>query len=497
MFILNRIKFFLLKNYLFQIVIITIIGLGFRIYGIVTVPVAFDEAHNILLSRSNDPILMVKAAVEAYPPLYFFLWHAWQSISNNLIFLRSLSLIFGVLTIPLIGFIGKKLFSRETGLIAAFLVAFSPSQIYYSSIARMYSLTVLLSLLIIYSFTKTIKTKSSRTTFIFGILMILGLYTHFYFVILLIVLNIYFFLFQKNSLKSIMEWLILQVLILLSYTPVIFLMLDSPRAFAEPANSLLKIPLFFIIPILPWEIILNSYFIQFNQFDFLSAFATCSIVLTLFIFTWGIVSERKNEFLKLFTLIFILSIFVITLISYTFFRIMNLRAFIIFSPLFYLVLAFSIQKLVKKTGVFLPTLICSLFVIFSLIYSSNNFNQKDVMRQIYSNFSESDFVVYNDVILYLPSKILQPHGKHFLMFPGYFGEGQYKALDVAITPISKLSKIDNRLWYIKQETNWSPYEELTAELENYLQVNFIEVKRTPYYKFQVILYQPKKVLMSK
>ncbi|MGZ4847178.1 MAG: glycosyltransferase family 39 protein [Halobacteriota archaeon] len=56
----------------------------------------------------------------------------------------------GVLAIPMIYAVGRQLFNEETGLVAAFILALSSFNIYYSQEVRMYSLIVLLALTSVY-----------------------------------------------------------------------------------------------------------------------------------------------------------------------------------------------------------------------------------------------------------------------------------------------------------------------------------------------------------
>lgn len=479
----------LFKNRLAQLILITSSGLALRIIGVFTVPLAFDEAHNILLSQSNDPILMTKVAIESYPPLYFLIWHFLNTISDNLIFLRLPSLAFGILTILLAGVLGKKLFNWNIGLIVALLFAFSPSQIYYSSVARMYSLNILEALLIIYFFTKFIKTRSGIV--LFGITMLIGLYSNYFFIILFFVLALYFYSHFYTDKKIIKQWLVLNGVLLFLYLPLVYLFFSVDRAFAVPANAILKIPFFFIVPFIPWDIIQTLSIAQIRQFDLSSLFAFGIIFLIFILFTLAIFT-KKDKNIKLFIFVYMLSTAIIVLFSYLIFRIMNLRAFILFSPFFYFIISAFLEKLRVKIRIAIIALIIFSNLFFLAVYYTNSLGSKDILRRVYKEFKDSDYVVYNDVVLYLPSKILKPNGHHLLIYPGYLGKNQYKALDISLAKLPRSIKANSRIWYIKQNTNWPPYEILATKLENDLKKNYTELKRKYYYQFQLILYMSKR-----
>lgn len=193
-------------NKTFLLIGIILLGLILRIIGIFNLQLTFDEAHNILLARSNNLLLMTKAALDAHPPLYFFISHFWQLLFPQYLYSRLLAIFFGVAAMISIAYIGKKLFNYRVGLIASFLVAIAPSQIYYSSTARMYSMAILISIYVIYTYIKFHFQKSNIYPFIIS--MLLGIYTHFFFIILLLSLNIYELLNWRVSKKIRKKWII-------------------------------------------------------------------------------------------------------------------------------------------------------------------------------------------------------------------------------------------------------------------------------------------------
>lgn len=78
-----------------------------------------------------------------HPPGYFALLWVWGRIFGfSEVAVRMPSVILGVLTVGLTYLLGKDLFSKKMGLLAALLLALGPLHIYYSQEARMYSLAV-------------------------------------------------------------------------------------------------------------------------------------------------------------------------------------------------------------------------------------------------------------------------------------------------------------------------------------------------------------------
>jgi uncharacterized membrane protein len=80
------------------------------------------------------------------------LLHGWMARSGDTAYyVRLLSVLFGVATIPVIYLIGKRLSSPVVGLAAAVLLAFSPFHIRFAQEARMYTLLTLNTAVALYA----------------------------------------------------------------------------------------------------------------------------------------------------------------------------------------------------------------------------------------------------------------------------------------------------------------------------------------------------------
>jgi mannosyltransferase len=110
----------------------------------------YDEvitAHHVLHANLFDTLSTLPSS-ESTPPLYYVLAWLWSvPFGTGEVGLRSLSALIGTATIPVAYGAGAALSSRRVGLIAAALVAVSPTLIWYSQEARAYGLLVFLSAL--------------------------------------------------------------------------------------------------------------------------------------------------------------------------------------------------------------------------------------------------------------------------------------------------------------------------------------------------------------
>jgi mannosyltransferase len=129
--------------------LITLLALGLRLYRLDAQSLWYDEGFSVYLARMDLAEITVRTATDIQPPLYYYLLHGWIALfGQGERTLRALSVLFGVLTVPLIYAVAWQLFrSRGAGLLAAFLVAVSPPHLWYGQELRMYTLLTFLCLL--------------------------------------------------------------------------------------------------------------------------------------------------------------------------------------------------------------------------------------------------------------------------------------------------------------------------------------------------------------
>lgn len=121
----------------------------------------FDEALSVAFVRL-DPAAFWKliSGDEANMALYYVLLRGWQWFGMNEVAIRSLSAVTGVLGVPVIYALARRLFGTKTGLIAALLLAVNEFAIRYSQEARAYSLVMLFVLLSSLFFVRALQSDS-------------------------------------------------------------------------------------------------------------------------------------------------------------------------------------------------------------------------------------------------------------------------------------------------------------------------------------------------
>ncbi len=131
---------------LWLLVVFLIVALAARLYQIQAQSIWFDEGWSA--DAAGQPTLQAAVAADpTNPPLYYLLLNLSSRVFGDSLFaLRWVSVLFGLLAIPLTYQLAWRLFDTRAGVYAAFLVAFSPLLWWASQEARMYSLLAALLL---------------------------------------------------------------------------------------------------------------------------------------------------------------------------------------------------------------------------------------------------------------------------------------------------------------------------------------------------------------
>lgn len=186
-----------------NVLLFLLISLGsfLRVYKLDNKGLWFDEIGEVIVASSNSiSDVLLGASHHLAPPLDYLILHMFLHFGNSDFIVRFPSVIFGILSIPLIYKIGKLLFGVKEGLIGAFLLSIAPMHIWYSQETRMYSLFVFLSLLSLLFFIKAINENTVMTWLGFIISTTLNMYTHYFafFVVLIYVLFLVVLVFKNR-----------------------------------------------------------------------------------------------------------------------------------------------------------------------------------------------------------------------------------------------------------------------------------------------------------
>jgi 4-amino-4-deoxy-L-arabinose transferase-like glycosyltransferase len=142
-----------------------------------------DEASTALaMDLSLGDLFRHVADLEGMPPLYMVAAWLWsKAFGAGEVGLRSLSALFGTLTVPVAFALGRELAgSRTAGLIAAALTATSPFLVWYSQEARPYALLALLTAVATLQFVRGLEEARAKVLVGWGVAAAAALATHYF-----------------------------------------------------------------------------------------------------------------------------------------------------------------------------------------------------------------------------------------------------------------------------------------------------------------------------
>jgi|GEM_PF-1922249 len=230
----------ILKNPLFILTIILVIGLVLRLLEINRTSFWYDEAFTgDVIKMSWKDMFAVIAADKVHPPLFYILSRLWASVFGfTQDSLRGLSIFFGLDTLVLGYFVGKNLFDKKrfpiVGLVISLAIAISPFFIAYSNEARSYSFLAFIALGLGFAIVKWLDSKEKLEkrkyliiSLILGISLCATHYLQIVFIIAMVcAVLIYRFVFTEKGLNKKGLWITLGV-IGLAILGILFLPIKS------------------------------------------------------------------------------------------------------------------------------------------------------------------------------------------------------------------------------------------------------------------------------
>lgn len=122
------------------IVCLTLIAFALRLHNLGAHSLWYDEL--LQLDIVQGPLANIHSQLirHAAMPLDYYLLHGWVKLGRQDTWVRFPALLFGVLAVPLVYALARRLFNYRVGLIAAALLTFSSFAVEYSQEARPYAL---------------------------------------------------------------------------------------------------------------------------------------------------------------------------------------------------------------------------------------------------------------------------------------------------------------------------------------------------------------------
>jgi len=169
------------------LIVITGAAARLRLHSLAAKSFWFDEGVSVAIARLDwYNFARILWRREANMSLYYLLLHYWLHFGGSECFVRSLSVLFAIASVPVIYLLGRYLFDSRVGLIAATLLAVNAYHVQYSQDARSYSLMVLLCLLSSLYFVKCLRDPTHPNRAAYAGASVLAVYAQFFSGLLLV-----------------------------------------------------------------------------------------------------------------------------------------------------------------------------------------------------------------------------------------------------------------------------------------------------------------------
>lgn len=178
-----------------------------------------------------DTLKSLAAEDPQHSPLYYLITRAWrQAFGSSVTVIRSLSILFSLLTFPAIYWLCLELFdSPLVGIIAGVLVAVSPFHLLYAQEARQYSLWTALILASSALLLRAIRLQNKRSWAIYAIAQTVCFYTFFFSIIVAAGHAIYVAALEKfRFTKTTIAFLCASLLSVIGFFPWLWVIFNRP-----------------------------------------------------------------------------------------------------------------------------------------------------------------------------------------------------------------------------------------------------------------------------
>ena len=172
-----------------------------------------------------DTLSTIARSMPQLSPLYFVCAHYWMRlIGSSPAAMRGLSALLSLFAIPGMYWLGMELFrSRNAALFSAALISLSPFSILLAHDARQYSLWASVILLSSAALMTALRKNRKIDWVIYSLSIILGIYSHLLFVLVIVAHGLYVVIFQESRLeRRFIRYLLASLLALLTITPWLY-----------------------------------------------------------------------------------------------------------------------------------------------------------------------------------------------------------------------------------------------------------------------------------
>lgn len=453
-----------------------VVGLILRFINLGKGSIWHDEGFTMMLVQRDLGEIILRTGRDVHPPLHYLLLHFWIKLfGSSEVAARSLSVLFGVVTIAATFFLVRRLFGSSAARLAAVFTAIGPFLVRYSQEARMWGLLATLVALSTFYLVRYFQEHRSKDMLIYGILIAAALYTQYYavFAIAFHWLFVLVHTFHPNidwrrGLFNKGWWTgnVLAALLFAPWVPVAY------SQFSRVQGG------FWIPPVGPHTI--PSTYAQFMTFTDMGAFPLwlrlglfVGFIALLVYATWRHRNELSSWTLMLLYLGFgPVAVFILSLK-----RPIYVDRYFVFSAIgFYATLAVlhyavaDSRKLKRLRQLSILALVLVMAIGIRNVYAQSNHQMRRTATYVNDNFRPGDAVVTGDIYSYFdfsyynktgqPTLVLVPGGG----FPGCC-EGRsmlYDRPELVLESHEEIGATSGRVWMVGKAGKQSYFDNVPA-----------------------------------
>jgi len=201
-----------------------------------------------------------------HPPLYYLMSRFWLGWSQEPVGTRALSALVSLFIFPALYWLCLELFdSPLSGWIAIALTAVSPFYLMLAQEARQYSLWTVLILVSSASLLRGLRTLSVASWATYAAAIALGLYTHLFFVFVLLTHGLYVFTTEKLKDRTTFSYLFASFLGCITFIPWAWVIVSNSGRVQSTTSWVASLEISLLDRFSYWQANLSSIFLDFND----------------------------------------------------------------------------------------------------------------------------------------------------------------------------------------------------------------------------------------
>ncbi len=425
-----------------------ILGIGFVLRLVsLNQSLWLDEASQVMLSARSLYSIFFDRAVDFHPPLSYILMHFWLQFNTSEIWLRFLSVIFGVLTIWVLYKLVSILFNKRIGIVSALLLSIGPYHIYYSQEIRMYAEAAFFATVSM-DFLLRILRKEKISYFVGYILSTTALlYTHYDGLFLVISQLIYLLLFERNKINVVIKNLVVVSLLGLFWIPEFLKQFQAgmrANSYLPGWDNILRLDPIKAIPLTIVKYTIGRISIGNTLLYSLIIFLVLVFIFCILIRFLRYAKEKNYYFVLCWFFVPLILSFLVS------FKVpMNQPFRLLFIvPAFYLILALGLSAMHKLEKLFLLILILISLLGLSVYFFSPKYWREDWRS---ATIFLNNKILKNDLVIFAWPSPFPP-------YEWYDRKGQTKGVVTSFP--AKLSDVENQLNIIDNKNTLYLFEYL-------------------------------------